>query len=86
METDGRGGFFVPGKSAILFEKHIFGNQLKKRGLNLEDYVNGNETILYPKWSRQYYKGGIREYECLEQARKINRKTADASPVRVCFK
>lgn len=79
MDTGGRGGLFVPGKPAILFEKHIFWNQLKKRDLNLEDYVNGNETILYPKWSRQYYKGGIREYECLEQARKINGETADAS-------
>lgn len=79
METNGRGGFFVPGKPAILFEGHVFWNQLKKRGLDLEDYVNGNETILYPKWNRQYYKGGICEYERLEQACKINRGTADAS-------
>lgn len=66
VETGGRGGFFAPGKPAILFEGHIFWSQLKKKGLKPEDYVNGNETILYPKWTKQYYKGGIREYERLE--------------------
>lgn len=79
VETGGRGGFFAPGKPAILFEGHIFWSQLKKRGLNPADYVTGNETVLYPKWSRQYYKGGIGEYDRLEQARKINREAADAS-------
>lgn len=79
VETGGRGGFFAPGKPAILFEGHIFWSQLKKRGLNPADYVTSNETILYPKWSRQYYKGGIGEYDRLEQARKINREAADAS-------
>ncbi|RGQ14718.1 DUF3380 domain-containing protein [Bacteroides cellulosilyticus] len=29
--------------------------------------------------SRLYYKGGISEYDRLEQTRKINRKVADAS-------
>ena len=66
VETGGRGGFFAPGNPAILFEGHIFWSQLKKKGLKPEDYVNGNETILYPKWTKQYYKGGIREYERLE--------------------
>ena len=64
--TGGRGGFFAPGKPAILFEGHLFWSQLKKKGLKPEDYENGNETILYPKWTKQYYKGGIREYERLE--------------------
>lgn len=79
VETGGRGGFFTLGMPAILFERHIFWNQLKKKGLHPEDYVNGNETILYPKWTKQYYEGGIREYDRLEQARKINREAADAS-------
>ena len=79
VETGGRGGFFSPGRPAILFEGHIFWTQLKKRGSNPEDYVKGNENILYPKWEKGPYKGGIGEYDRLEQARKINREAADAS-------
>ena len=45
VETGGKGGFFAPGKPAILFEGHIFWSQLKKRGLNPADYVTGNKTI-----------------------------------------
>ena len=36
VETGGRGGFFAPGKPAIIFEGHIFWNQLKKRNINPE--------------------------------------------------
>ena len=79
VETGGMGGFFSPGRPAILFEGHIFWTQLKKRGSNPEDYVKGNENILYPKWEKGHYKGGIGEYDRLEQARKINREAADAS-------
>lgn len=79
VETGGRGGFSSPGRPAILFEGHIFWTQLKKRGSNPEDYVKGNENILYPKWEKGHYKGGIGEYDRLEQARKINREAADAS-------
>ena len=79
VETGGRGGFFSPGRPAILFEGHIFWTQLKKRGSNPEDYVKGNENILYPIWDKGHYKGGIGEYDRLEQARKINREAADAS-------
>lgn len=79
VETGGRGVFFSPGRPAILFEGHIFWTQLKKRGSNPEDYVKGNENILYPKWEKGHYKGGIGEYDRLEQARKINREAADAS-------
>ena len=79
VETGGRGGFFSPGRPAILFEGHIFWTQLKKRGSNPEDYVKGKENILYPKWEKGHYKGGIGEYDRLEQARKINREAADVS-------
>ena len=79
VETGGRGGFFAPDKPAILFEGHIFWNELKKRGIKPEDHLKGNENILYPKWERGHYMGGIREYERLEQARKIHREAADAS-------
>lgn len=79
VETGGRGGFFSPGKPAILFEGHIFWSQLKKRNIVPENYIVGNEHILYPKWEKCHYKGGLGEYERLEQARKINKAAADAS-------
>ena len=79
VETGGKGGFFAPGKPAILFEGHIFWSQLKKRGISPESLVAGNENILYPKWEKGHYKGGLREYERLEQARRINHEAADAS-------
>lgn len=79
VETGGKGGFFAPGKPAILFEGHVFWSELKKRGIKPEDHLEGNENILYPKWVRTHYLGGIREYGRLEQARKINRDAADSS-------
>lgn len=79
VETGGKGGFFAPGKPAILFEGHIFWSQLKKWGIDPEKHVAGNENILYPKWEKGHYMGGIREYERLERARRINREAADAS-------
>lgn len=52
VETGGRGGFFAPGKPAILFEGHIFWNQLKRRGIDPAQHMAGNENILYPKWEK----------------------------------
>lgn len=79
VETGGRGGFFAPGKPAILFEGHIFWSQLKKRGIDPRLIVSGNEDILYPKWEKGHYKGGMKEYDRLEKARAIHREAADAS-------
>ena len=69
----------APGRPIILFEGHIFWRELKKRGLDPEKYVAGNENILYPSWRREHYYGGIREYERLEKAREIHKEAADAS-------
>ncbi|MBR5594140.1 MAG: N-acetylmuramidase family protein [Bacteroidaceae bacterium] len=79
VETGGRGGFFEIDKPAILFEGHIFWNELKKRGKNPEDYTTYNEDILYPKWSKEHYKGGIKEYERLERAIAIDEEAAISS-------
>ena len=79
VETGGRGGFVAPGRPVILFEGHIFWRELKKQGLDPEKYVAGNENILYPKWEKGHYYGGIREYERLEKAREIHKEAADAS-------
>ena len=72
VETGGRGGFILPGKPAILFEGHIFWQHLK----NPEKYCAGNEDILYKKWTKEYYKGGLAEYERLERACRIDEKAA----------
>lgn len=76
VETGGRGGFFTKEQPAILFEGHIFWNELKKRGENPEDYVKGNEDIVYPKWTKIHYKGGIGEYDRLQRAMLINAEAA----------
>ena len=79
VETGGRGGFFAIGKPAILFEGHIFWSQLKQVGKNPEEYVKGNENILYSKWTKTHYVGGIREYERLEKAMAIDETAAKKS-------
>lgn len=46
VETGGRGGFFSPGRPAILFEGHIFWTQLKKRGSNPDFILNGKKDTI----------------------------------------
>ncbi|MDR0338829.1 MAG: N-acetylmuramidase family protein [Desulfovibrio sp.] len=78
VESNGD-GFLPDGQPKILFEGHVFWRELKKRGLNPENYVEGNKDILYPKWTRQFYKGDAGEYARLERARAIDREAADRS-------
>lgn len=78
VESGGK-GFVVPGKPTILFEGHIFWQELSKRKIDPSKHVPGNEDILYPKWTKQYYKGGLSEYTRLEKAVKINEDAALAS-------
>lgn len=79
VESGRYGGFLASGRPVILFEGHIFWSQLKKKGINPENHVKGNEDILYPKWDKSHYKSGEAEYTRLEKARKIDRDAADAS-------
>jgi hypothetical protein len=76
VETGGKGGFISPSKPTILFEGHIFWDQLRKCGKNPEEYVSGNEDILYPKWTKSHYLGGVKEYYRLEKAMKIDTTSA----------
>ena len=68
-----------PSSDIPCIEGHIFWNELKKRGKNPEDYTTYNEDILYPKWSKEHYKGGIKEYERLERAIAIDEEAAISS-------
>ncbi len=67
VESRGR-GFNVDGSVKILFEGHVFWDQLKKRGIDPNKYVKGNESVLYPKWTKKFYLGGKGEYNRLNQA------------------
>lgn len=74
VETGGRGGFFAPGKPSILFERHIFYRQLKNLNISAEYLTPENSDILSTKPGG--YLGGIREYERLERAKKIDLSAA----------
>lgn len=75
VETGGKGGFFLPGMPAILFEGHVFWQKLK----DPEAHRQGNEDILYPKWTKEHYLGGMAEYDRLEKACKIDKTAAISS-------
>jgi hypothetical protein len=76
VESNGS-GFFAPGKPSILFEGHIFWKYLREDAhVNPADYVSGNEDIVYPEWTKKYYKGGMAEYDRLERAKAIHETAA----------
>ena len=81
VESSGK-GFLVDGKPKILFEGHIFWNQLKERGFNPSLISNpSNADVLYPKWTKTHYIGGPREYDRLEKAANLlpDTKVRDAA-------
>ncbi|MDN5478078.1 MAG: N-acetylmuramidase family protein [Chryseobacterium sp.] len=68
IESSGK-GFLINNKPKILFEGHIFWNELKKRGIDPNSYYNANsQNVLYPKWTRVHYQGGVKEYDRLNEA------------------
>lgn len=72
QEVESRGrGFLLNGKPIILFEGHVFWRELKKIGLDPKELREGNEDILYPRWTKEFYKGGEAEYERLDKAKNI---------------
>lgn len=79
-EVESKGSGFLPdGRPKILFEGHIFWAQLKKRGKDPIQFSNSNEDILFPKWTKAYYKGNALEYERLSRAKSIDYEAALAS-------
>lgn len=76
VESGGK-GFLIDGNPVILFEGHIFWRELKKRGINPKQYLNDrNEDVLYEKWTKKYYLGGVREYDRLNKAIAIDNTDA----------
>jgi hypothetical protein len=68
VESSGK-GFLIDGRPKILFEGHIFWNQLKERGINPRALANAsNGDVLYSKWTKSHYLGGAKEFDRLEKA------------------
>lgn len=74
VESNGKG--FVGDQPKILFEGHVFWQRLKDLGLRPETLARGNEDILYPKWTKEFYVGGGAEHGRLERAMAIHRDAA----------
>lgn len=74
VESSGQG--FSGDKPKILFEGHIFWRQLKKHDLDPNTLTEGNENILYSRWTREHYFGGEREHDRLDMAKKIHENAA----------
>ena len=79
VETGGKGGFLPSGRPTMLFEGHIFWQQLRARGIEPQEVASGNEDVLFPKWTKSHYKGGEAEYGRLLRARRISEDAANAS-------
>jgi hypothetical protein len=78
-EVESSGTGFLGLRPKILFEGHLFWQQLIKAGMDPTRLSSGNEDILYPKWDSSKYLGGIAEYGRLERARAIDRNAADSA-------
>ena len=76
VESSTIGGFLPTGLPVILFEGHVFWKYLKQFKMNPEDFVKGNEDILYKSWTKKYYKGGSAEWQRLYRAIQIHREAA----------
>lgn len=77
--TGNKSAFIPDGRPVIMFEGHIFWNELKKKGINPYALVRGNEDILYDKWTKTYYQEGALEYGRLERAEAIDETAAHRS-------
>lgn len=84
VEADGD-GFLPDGRPKILFEGHIFWKELRKRRYNPAGLLSRADVraahgdisdILYPGWTKKFYRGGAGEYARLERAKAINAEAA----------
>jgi hypothetical protein len=75
VETGGK-AFIADGRPKILFEGHIFWNQLKLVNINPEQYAASHPDIIYTNWTKKYYLGGAAEYTRLDKAKLIHEEAA----------
>ncbi|MBU2710664.1 LysM peptidoglycan-binding domain-containing protein [Zooshikella harenae] len=69
VESCGK-AFIAKNKPAILFEAHIFSR------LTQHQFDEGYPHISSRKWNPKLYKGGLKEYQRLEEAKLLNKKEA----------
>lgn len=79
VEFGNGSGFVDETKAKIIFEGQVFWTELKRAGIDPVKYQKGNDDILYPKYTKTKYLGGVKEYTRLEKARKINADVANKS-------
>nr|WKN36451.1 N-acetylmuramidase domain-containing protein [Tunicatimonas sp. TK19036] len=78
VESSGK-GHLAEGKPKILFEGHKFWYWLKQSGKTedeLKELQSRHPTILYPRWTTEYYQGGLEEHKRLKLAKSIDKKAA----------
>ena len=77
ISVESNGKSIQNGIPTMLFEGHIFWQQLKIHKISPYNYIKGNENILYQKWTKKYYTGSNNgEYNRLLKAININEEAA----------
>lgn len=75
--TESSGDPFLPdGRPKILFEGHVFWQELEKRGIDPIKLSFKYPHLIYHKWTKKFYLGGAREYDRLNEAMTIDREAA----------
>lgn len=74
VESGGNGFWGLNPK--ILFEGHVFWKRLRIYGKNPIALQPGYEDVLYPKWDKRRYVGGLAEYARLEKAQQLDLRAA----------
>lgn len=78
VESSGE-GFNSDGSPKILFEGHVFWGRLRDKGMFPEVVLSQNPPlveVLYPGWTKRYYRGGVAEYDRLGMAEAIDKDAA----------
>lgn len=78
--------FVSDGRPTIQFEGNVFWKQLRMIGIDPNHYVGDYPDVLYEKWTKAHYKYGVKEYERLERAAKIDKGAAYRSAAWGAYK
>lgn len=78
VECGNRDGFLPSGRPQILFEGHVMWKYLKikldgegKRRTYLYDLAKRNPSLVYQKWTKEFYLGGEGEWKDSKQLVKL---------------
>ncbi|WP_245503666.1 N-acetylmuramidase domain-containing protein [Aquabacterium lacunae] len=74
--VEAAGSGFLGDQPKILFEGHVFWQELAKAGLNPQTLSAAHPDIVYPRWTRSHYVGGLGEHARLARARQIHDSAA----------